>query len=382
MHHQTKKRNPGLNPMRNLTVATLVAVLMSLPMTALAAHPDDGKAEIENLKRRIEALEAEKAASKETEPSPYSLGSLADKIEVHGLIEVEAAYNKPEGGDESSDLALATVELGLDIQATDYLGGHILLLWEEGETEPVDLDEAIIRLTYPRPLFGLTAGFTGGKMYVPFGKFNSFMVTDPLTLDLGETNQSAGMFTLEGAKWLLQAGAFSGETDTTGDNDTIDGFVAALEIQPTEQLGFGVSLISDIAESDIALVDDEDLYEESVMGAAAYISWQIGQFGLEAEYVTALDTFDTALIGLTDLSGDRPEAWNLELAWMPNDRWQVAGRFEQAKDFQDDATRYGGTVSYGLFEHAVLALEYLHSDAKGPDADPDHTVTAQLAFEF
>ena len=34
------------------------------------------------------------------------------------------------------------------------------------------------------------------------------------------------------------------------------------------------------------------------------------------------------------------------------------------------------------FEHAVLAVEYLHSDAKGPDGAPDHTVTAQLAFEF
>jgi len=367
---------------RKFLTAVLAASLMVCPMTALAAHPGDGSSEIENLKRRIETLEAERAEVKEEKESPLSLGSLADKIAVHGLIELEAMYNKPEGGDESSDLSLATVELGLDIQATDYLGGHILLLWEEGETEPVDLDEAMIRLTYPRPLWGVTAGFTGGKMYVPFGKFNSFMITDPLTLDLGETNQSAGLLTFEGEKWLLQAGAFSGETDTNGDNDTIDGWVAALEIQPTEQFGFGASLISDLAESDIELVADEALYDESVMAASAWISYQLGQFGLEAEYVTALDRFESALIGLSDLTGDRPSAWNLELAWMPSDRWQVAGRFEQADDFQNDVTRYGATASYGLLEHAVLAVEYLHSDAKEPDGAPDHTVTAQLAFEF
>ena len=145
---------------------------------------------------------------KKRKRAPCRLGSLADKIAVHGLIELEAMYNKPEGGDESSDLSLATVELGLDIQATDYLGGHILLLWEEGETEPVDLDEAVIRLTYPRPLWGVTAGFTGGKMYVPFGKFNSFMISDPLTLDLGETNQSAGLLTFEGEKWSPAGGGF------------------------------------------------------------------------------------------------------------------------------------------------------------------------------
>jgi hypothetical protein len=372
MHHLFKRFSP----------AVLLAALLLAPVTALAAHPGDGKSEIENLKRRIEALEAEKAATTAEDAGPWSLGSLADKIELHGLVELEAVYNKPEGGDESSDLALATVELGLDIQATDYLSGHILLLWEEGETEPVDLDEAVIRLTYPRPLWGITAGFTGGKMYVPFGKFNSYMISDPLTLDLGETNQSAGLLTLEGEKWSLQAGAFSGETDTHGDNDTIDGWVAALEIQPTERFGFGASLISDLAESDIELVADEALYGESVMAASAWISYRIGQFGLEAEYVTALDRFEPELAGFSDLTGDRPEAWNLELAWMPTDRWQVAGRYEQANDFQDDVTRYGTTVSYGLFEHAVLAVEYLHSDAKGPDADPDHTVTAQLAFEF
>jgi hypothetical protein len=365
-----------------LTIA-LTVTLFASPMAALAAHPADGNPEIENLKQRIEALEAEKKTAK-----PLSISSLAEKITLSGLIELEAAYNKPEGGEESSDLTLATVELGLEVQATDYLGGHIVLLWEEGEDmEAYDiLDEAVIILTKPQPVWGVTPSFTGGKMYLPFGKFNSYMITDPLTLDLGETNQSAGMLTLEGELWTLQAGTFSGETDTSGDHDTIDSWVAALEARPFETLSFGISLISDLAESDLELVADdeegEDLYSSSVMGASAWLSWQFGQFGFEAEYLTALDKFDRELLGLTDLTGRRPSAWNLELAWMPNDRWQVAGRFEQADDFQDDVTRYGGTVSYGLFEHAVLALEYLHGDAKGPDADPDHTVTAQLAFEF
>jgi len=362
-----------------LTVA-LTVTLFTSPMAALAAHPADGNPEIENLKQRIEALEAEKKTAK-----PLSISSLAEKITLSGLIELEAAYNKPEGGEESSDLTLATVELGLEVQATDYLGGHIVLLWEEGEDmEAYDiLDEAVIILTKPQPVWGVTPSFTGGKMYLPFGKFNSTMITDPLTLDLGETNQSAGMLTLEGELWTLQAGAFSGETDTSGDHDTIDSWVAALETRPFNTLSFGISLISDLAESDLELVEDEDaelFYTSSVMGASAWLSWQFGQFGFEAEYLTALSKFDRELVGLTDLTGRRPSAWNLELAWMPNDRWQVAGRYEQADDFQDDVTRYGGAVSYGLFEHAVLALEYLHGDAKG--TDPDHTVTAQLAFEF
>jgi hypothetical protein len=130
MHHLFKRFSP----------AVLLAALLLAPVTALAAHPGDGKSEIENLKRRIEALEAEKAATTAEDAGPWSLGSLADKIELHGLVELEAVYNKPEGGDESSDLALATVELGLDIQATDYLSGHILLLCRSGRSrDPADL---------------------------------------------------------------------------------------------------------------------------------------------------------------------------------------------------------------------------------------------------
>jgi hypothetical protein len=372
-------------------LAALLALSMVAVGTTWAAQPAETRKEIENLKRRIEMLEAqaaeqegaaEKSLEEEGAERALSLSGLADHITLHGLIELEAAYSKPRGGDESSDLTLATVELGAEIQVTDYLGGEIVLLWEENETEPIDVDVAVVNLTYPHPLFGVTAGFVGGRMYVPFGKFNSFMVTDPLTLDLGETNQSAGLLTLEGAHWILQAGAFSGETDTRNDNEAIDGWVAALEVTPLESLSFGVSLISDLAESDIALVEDEDLYDESVLGGAAFVSWTMGPLGLEAEYVTALDSFDPALVGLTDLTGDRPSAWNLELGWTFAEHWQAALRYEQAEDFQDDVTRFGGVLSRGLFDHAVLAVEYLHSDAKGPEGDPEHTVTAQLAVEF
>jgi hypothetical protein len=362
-----------------------LAALLALPIVAVgttwAAPPAETRGEIENLKRRIAILEAQAAAG-ENDEEDLSLADLTERITLHGLIEVEAAYNKPRGGDESSDMTLATVELGADIRVTDWLGGEIVLLWEENETEPVDLDVGVVTLTCPRPLFGLTAGFTGGKMYLPFGKFNSFMVTDPLTLDLGETNQSAALLTLEGTHWSLRAGAFSGETDTRDDNQAIDGWVAALEITPLESLTFGFSLISDLAESDIALIEDEDMYRESVLGGAAFVSWTLGTLGMEAEYVTALETFDPVLIGLTDLTGKRPRAWNLELAWTFAEHWQAALRYEQAEDFQDDATRYGGALSWGLMEHAVLAVEYLHGDAKGPEGVLEHTVTAQLAVAF
>ena len=44
--------------------------------------------------------------------------------------------------------------------------------------------------------------------------------------------------------------------------------------------------------------------------------------------------------------------------------------------------RYGATVSYDVYKHAVVALEYLNSDADSIANDTTETVTAQLALEF
>lgn len=365
-----------LSGIKRIGFGILISLFFTFP--AIAAHSDT-KSEIESLQRRIEALE-----QGQTHPdAPFTLSTLGKYIKFSGLLELEASYDKPEGGEESSDLVLATAELSTEVSLNDHIGGHLILLWEEDETEPIDVDEAVIILNGPKTLIGQTATFVGGKMYVPFGTFHSFMVTDPLTLDLGETNSTAALFALEGELWTLKTGIFNGDVDTEGDNDNIDSWVASLEITPTEGIAFGASYISDIAESDNGLVTDETFYKSSVPGATAFVSLALGSFGFEGEYVSAIKGFDNEVIAVgEDLTGTRPRAWNLELAWTPMERAQLALRAEGAHAFQDDQTRYGATVSYGVYENTILALEYLRGDAKGADNDLTHTTTAQLAFEF
>ncbi len=361
---------------KRIGLSVLISLFFAFP--AMAAHPDT-KSEIESLKRRIKALEQEQAQPEE----PFALKALGKHLKFSGLLELEATYNKMEGGEESSDLVLATAQLSTEVNLNDHIGGHLILLWEEDETEPIDVDEAVIILSCPKTIFGQTPTFVGGKMYVPFGTFNSFMVTDPLTLDLGETNNTAALFALDGELWTLKGGVFNGDTDTEGDNDNIDSWVASLDVTPADWITFGASYLSDIAESDNGLVTDENLYRSSAPGAAAFVSVALGPFGFEGEYVTAVKRFDKEVVAVgEDLTGPRPRSWTLELAWTAMERFQLALRAEGADDFQDDLTRYGATASYGLFENTVLALEYLRGDAKGPDNDLTHTATAQLAFEF
>jgi len=353
------------------------ALILAFPLSAAAVH-DDTNAELDNLRKRIETLE------KEGKPAPegFVLGAIGKYLRLGGLLELEASYEILEGEDDTSDLSLATAELDFEVRVNDHLGGHIILLYEEGETEPIEVDEAALTISYATPRGGAVT-FTGGKVYLPFGKFNSSFVTDPLTLDLGETNDTAVILSWGNDLVSVGAGAFSGDTDPDGDDEHINSWVAFIDFNILPGLSFGGSFLSDLAESDAGLVTDEDLYDSSVPGGSAYLSAGYGKFTLVGEYVTALEKFSgqTVAVG-EDLTGRRPRAWNLELAFAPEERWLLALRAEGAKDFQDDLTRYGAVASYGIFENAVIALEYLLGDRDGGDEDRSQTITAQLAFQF
>lgn len=363
--------------MKHLYIALLALILTTTP--AWATHQDT-RAEIENLKDRIRILEGN-SGIEATAERPFTLITGDRSLTFSSLIEVEAGYSKSTGENAVSDLSLSTVQLSAEAQLTKQAGAHIILLYEEnGEDEAPKVDEAVITLHAPQHLLHQEATIDLGKMYVPFGKFNSAMISDPLTLDLGETQNSAAVFGLGGDLWSVRVCLFNGEVDHS--DNTLDSFIAAVEVTPSEGMSVGVSFLSDMAESGAGLVAEPTLYHSSVAGASAFVSLAFGTVALEAEVVTALDDFDAALIGLpdTDLTGKKPLAWQTQLSWSPAEELQIAARVEGAKDYKDDVRRYGTTISYGLTEGAVIALEYLYSNFAN---DPENqTVTAQLAMEF
>ncbi|MDO9081308.1 MAG: LbtU family siderophore porin, partial [Desulfuromonadales bacterium] len=309
---------------------------------------------------------------------PFTLDIGDRSLTFSGLIEVEAKSLKT---DAVIDLKLATLQLSAEAQVNKQVGGHVVLLYEEeGGDDALKVDETVITLHLPQHLLGQDPSLDLGKLYLPFGKFKSAMISDPLTLDLGETQNSAAVFGLGGELWSLRVGLFNGKVEQN--DDAIDSFVAAFEITPVAGVSFGASYLSDLAESGAGLIADTTNYVSSVAAASAFASLAFGPIGLEAEVVTAIDDFDTTLIELSDsdLTGKRPLAWQSQLSWRPSEVLQLAARVEGTKDYQDDVTRYGAAVSYGLTKGALIALEYLYSDFA--DDLKNQSVTAQLTMEF
>lgn len=305
------------------------------------------------------------------------------QLDVGFLMELEGFAAKA-GDTGESDISLATVELMINAEIVDGISGYVALLWEEDASEESLLNEGYITFgaTEEIPFYA-----TMGKMYLPFGNFESAFISDPLTLEMAEINQSAALAGL-GNGWVdVNAGAFSGDIEGDAGDNTIDNAFASIVFMPSESLVFGAYWLSNLLETDgFEGVAGSAIADKSVGGAGVFLNVEFGPVSLDAEFVTALERFASATRGLL------PTAYNIE-ASMPIIKKLSAGiKLEGSDDFYSDFIagspegkfadwRTGFVVSYTLNEHVTLSGEYLHADgvADGETAD---MATIQVAVEL
>ena len=135
-----------------------------------------------------------------------------NRITLFGAVEFEAGFESidpaEDGGEESSDFSLATVDLGIEAQINDFVSGSVLFSYEDDED--VIIDEAMIVIDGGEKCpFDLTAG----KFYLPFGSFESHMVSGSLTVDIGEIHETALQVGIESHGIYGSAFVFNGDVD-------------------------------------------------------------------------------------------------------------------------------------------------------------------------
>ncbi len=354
--------------------------LILLPAVSLgeANGAEDVTNDIEDLKKKLKNLEDEQAElyhSLEEKKEAGLATEVGEWLTIGGLIEVEAFSDDDEvHGDEVSDITLATMELAIGAELSEKVGAHVLLLWEEDDTEPVDLDEGYITL-----LLTDDVTLTLGKMYLPFGNFESHFISDPQTLELGEMRESAALISYGSELFEVSIGVFNGEADEAGE-DEVSNFVGSIKGKPHEKITIGASYTCNLADTD-ALIAGTTI-DEKVVGYGAFITVEHGPISFNGEVLAAADDFEPVdLDGDGDGEGDKPSTFNVELAYDINERTELAVRYEGNSElFELPETQYGASVSYGLYKSVSLALEYLHGEY---DTDEERSLIAgQVALEF
>ncbi len=390
--------------MKSLIIGLLVAMLICpwMPLTCAAQEsadtdrtPTEQRAGgVKSAEKRVQQLEA-------TLTREVTSDNWFDRLQFSGEVEVEAGYFKtdfkdPASGDEkTSDVDLATVELGIDAKIAKHVDGHVLIKWEADE---VFMDEGFITLIGTE---AMPAYLLAGRQYIPFGNFNSHFISDPTPLILGETNEGALVvgYRFNGEMIDISAGAFNGKVKEIGNNDQISNYVAAIVVSPLENLMVGVSYTSNLAAADTLseVITDRDGDGESnniarfVGGWSAFVSISLRErFKLIGEYAGATETFKAGeLYDAGDGKNRRPQAWNVELGFAITDAVEIAVRYEGSNDGGDAASgtfllpesQYGAVFNWGLFDNTNLALEYLRGEFES-DFQKTDTVTIQLAVAF
>lgn len=319
-------------------------------------------------------------------------------VEMSGLVELEAAHTDnqdmtdADDNDSASDANVATVELGIEAQINDWTNANLILLWEEedGGNNDLTVDEATITLgnAAETPFY-----FSGGRMVAPFGAFETHMVSDPFTLELGETKETVLLLGYAGDGLAGSLYTFNGDVDSG--NDTINDIGAHLAYSVEGQdsaLVLGLSYLSNLADAD-GITDEAGLntLADDVAGVGVNAGYRHGPFSLIGEYVGATDNFLSSEIAFKS-QGAQPSAWHTEIAYSFDG---IANGATVALAYQKTGeavalgfpeSRWSAGLSIDLMENTSLNLEWAHDEAynqtDGGTGQDANTATAQLAVEF
>ena len=144
-------------------------------------------------------------------------------IDIGGKIKVRAYSESPAEGDATQRLYLKDFELGVEAEIDEGIsaGGTLKRDGDEGD---IEVDDAFVTAA----LAG-DASITAGLLYLPFGVFETNMISDPLTLDLGEKRDPAVVVELSSD--ALHGTVYGYQRDTgedEGRDDRIGGYGASV----------------------------------------------------------------------------------------------------------------------------------------------------------
>lgn len=366
-----------------------------LPMTLImlassgsfAAEELDTAALLERLEiaeQRLQHLEntqdsLDEIAAEEYEDDDDEGGS---DISISGEIELEAEYEKEDGEEQESEFIVDTVELEIEAEINESLSAELVLLYEDEGQEDSNLEVDVAQIIYAFDDTPWT--LVAGRQYVPFGNYESALSSDPLTLDLGEAQETA--LAVQFSQDALNAAFYVfGGDNKRNDRSLIDNFGAAINYT-TETVSFGVGYINDLGDSDLV----QETIETGGVGAddyvdafTAHLTVNINDFTFIAETVQANDSFN---VGTTALNGQEPQAQNLEVDYA----FSIAGKeavFAVSAQSTDEAEALDlpekkRAIALGVELDDNLELTFEASNSENYDGEETDALALELAVSF
>lgn len=317
------------------------------------------------------------------------LSYINDHVDFGGAIEVEAGWSEDFDGTSESSIDLATAEFAFEAEVTDWALGVMAIEWD-GDEDKLTVDEAFINFggTDAFPVY-----FKGGRYVVPFGAFDGNTITDPLTKEAFEAKEDA--VTLGNAFGPITVDAFiyNGETNEGGGDSNIEQFGGALgyafendSISMEAHVGYSNSIV----DSD-GLQEELDLEADYVGGVALQGSLRAAGAVLIAEYITAVEDYESTDELTGEVLSAQPSAYQLEAGYNFNLGTLpalVTLGYSGSSDLGGvlPETRLMAVLGVELSDGIGINLEYArdtdYDEDDGGTGEEADSVIAQLYYEF
>ncbi len=304
--------------------------------------------------------------------------AMAADIEVGGLLELQLV-SSDDNDVKNQDIVQATVELGFTAKVNDKVDAEVVLLYEDDGAEPLGVDTATI--TYQ---INPTVYFKGGLTALPFGNFNTYLISDPVTLVLGETVDTIAAVGYSSGGIGVEFGTFNGDvTDGAADDEKVDKSYLAVNYEDKGSgIKAGASYITDISESDgmyeaLGGGAPPIIVDSSVAALALYVVYESGPIHASGEYIMAIGEYED-----TDPVGEiAPKALHISAAYDVDDKTQVAMGYGSTTDVPGVPERViGFAAHYEIENNTTVSGELLSGSYEGVGSLS--AITVQLAVEF
>jgi len=302
---------------------------------------------------------------------------------VSGLAEFEWEWKKfrlreSDGNDYFKNNS-AAIQIGIDVIPADWAKIEIITEYDTDANE-IFLDEAT--LAFERDAWELVIG----KQALDFGVFFSHFASGPI-IEFGETIDYAITLAYNYQDIFdVSVSAFRGDAHKINSNNSQD-WNAALESWFTDDLSFGMSFLSDLAEADIELLSDfGNRYQKKVPALSGYMLWVEENFEISLEALGAIRDFSEL-----DTDRNQPIAWNMEFVHFLSPKLDWSLRLEGSYELEDEPElQVGMALNYRLHKNIFLTTEILHgffrnnlaTDDNNNDFDTVTSIGALLSVSF
>jgi hypothetical protein len=354
-------------------------------------------------------------------------------IELSGVLRGDILYSKAFDGSRNTDLDLEQAEIDMFVEASRWISGFMSIAYDNGSPS-YDVSAMNVGSGYNDVSWSniyLKRGFITvgdlskspvygsiGQMYMPFGKYSSWLVSSSLTKKLGKTSGRAIDLGYAKNDFVATAYAMHGDSkkvnqDSSASTNTDDinawgvNVEKKLDLAKNTKATVGAGYISNLADSEGILSTLEYASTLSALeGSASTLSYNVDQYVpaydvyaklelpsdwiISAEYIAAQKDIISAGLSAPFNDLGEPKALHVEidkLAYLGPLPLAIGLGYGKTKDFvYFPEESYQLAVSTYLWKDTVQSLEYRHLKAyDGQESSAkfsENYITAMFSMYF